>query len=260
MLNGSGVAGVAASTSYALGQRGYQVLLPPNNMQADAPRQNYFHSNIYYDPTQKRSKAAALALQNLMQPAEVARLPRAPKLLARDPGSMLLVILGTAFHGNIATLPERTAPKHQPAHVRFDRSQAEPLLSPLAKKVKFPLMIPTILERSSYPDRLIGDKPVRYYYIEGRHKAVRLVFKTDANEFWGVQETDWAGAPALTDKSFRHSLGGREFDFYYSGSKLHMIVLHRGAASYWVINTLLDSPNETMIAIAKGLKPLTTGK
>jgi LCP family protein required for cell wall assembly len=261
VLNGSGVAGIAANTSYVLDQRGYQMLTPPNNIQADAPRQNYFHSVIYYDPAQKRSKAAAIALQDLMQPAEVARLPRTPGLLARDPGSMLLVVLGTAFHGNIATLPERVTPKHQPAYVRFDRSQAEPLLTPLAKKVKFRLMVPTILERSSYPDRLIGDKPVRYYYIQGRSKAVRLVFKTAGNEFWGVQETDWADAPALADKSFRHSLGGREFDFYYNGSKLHMVVLHKGAASYWVVNTLRDSlSNETMIAIAKGLKPLTTGK
>jgi hypothetical protein len=145
--------------------------------------------------------------------------------------------------------------------VRFDSSQALPLLSPLAKKVKFPLMVPTILERSSYPDHLYGDMPVRYYFIQGRHKAVRLVFKTAGNEFWGVQETDWADAPALADKSFRHSLGGREFDLYYTGSKLHMVVFHKGAASYWVVNTLRDSlSNETMIAIAKGLKPLTTRK
>jgi LCP family protein required for cell wall assembly len=257
VLNGSGVAGVAANTSYALGQRGYRMLVPPNNLLPNAPRQNYFHTMIYYDPAQKRSKAAAVALQNLMQPADVARMPRTRGLVALNPGSMLLVVLGTAFHGDIQQAPVQNVPKHQAAYVRFDRSQAEPLLQPLAKKVKFSLMVPTILERTSYPDRLIGDKPIRYYYIQGRHKAVRLVFKTAGNEFWGVQETDWTDAPALTDRSFRHSLGGREFDFYYSGSKLHMVVLRKGAASYWVINTLRDTlSNETMIAIAKGLKPL----
>jgi hypothetical protein len=36
-----------------------------------------------------------------------------------------------------------------------------------------------------------------------------------------------------------------------------MVVLHRGGASYWVINTLRDElSNETMLAIAKGLQPL----
>ena len=87
---------------------------------------------------------------------------------------------------------------------------------------------------------------------------MRLVFRTGGNEYWGVQETDWNGAPALADRSFRHDLGGREFDLYYSGSQLHMVVLQQDGASYWVVNTLLDSlSNETMLAIAKGLKPLT---
>jgi hypothetical protein len=36
-----------------------------------------------------------------------------------------------------------------------------------------------------------------------------------------------------------------------------MIVLRRGGASYWVVNTLLDElSNETMIAMAKGFQPL----
>jgi hypothetical protein len=39
-----------------------------------------------------------------------------------------------------------------------------------------------------------------------------------------------------------------------------MVVLHLGGVDYWVVNTLLDSlSNETMIAIAKGLQPLSTG-
>jgi hypothetical protein len=35
--------------------------------------------------------------------------------------------------------------------------------------------------------------------------------------------------------------------------------LRHGSASYWVVNTLRDElSNETMIAIAKGLQPLST--
>lgn len=259
VLNGSGQAGAAADTSYVLGQRGYRTLIPPNNLKADAPSR-VFHSKIYYDPAQKRSKAAATALQNLMQPAEIAKLPRTPQLLALDPGSMLVVVLGTAFHA-VSTPVQQAVPKHQPAYVRFDASQGAPLLEPNVKKVPFALLNPTVLERGSYPDTLYGDKPVRRYFISGKHKAVRLVFKTAANTFWGVEETDWNDAPALKDRSFRHDLGGREFDLYYSGSRLHMVVLKRAGATYWVVNTLLDDlSNETMLAIAKGLKPLTTGK
>jgi hypothetical protein len=40
-----------------------------------------------------------------------------------------------------------------------------------------------------------------------------------------------------------------------------MVVLRAGKTSYWVVNTLLDSlSNETMIAIAKGLKPMPRAK
>jgi hypothetical protein len=85
-----------------------------------------------------------------------------------------------------------------------------------------------------------------------------MVFRTGGNEYWGIEETNWDDAPALSDRSFRHDLGGREFDLYYSGVHLQMVVLHGNGASYWVINTLRDSlSNETMLAIAKGLKPLT---
>jgi LCP family protein required for cell wall assembly len=261
VLNGSGVAGVAADTSYLLSQRGYKALTPPNNLEPNAPRQDYFHTMIYYDPKQARSKAAATALQGMMEPADVAPLPRSRALRALNPGSMLLVVLGTAFHGSLGATTTKTPPKHQSAYVRYDAGPGKELLQPLEKKVKFRLMVPTVLERNSYPDTLPGDKPVRRYYIDKHHKAVRVVFRTGGGEFWGVQETDFEDAPALADKSFRHDLGGREFDLYYNGSKLHMVVLRQGKASYWVINTLLDSlSNETMLAIAKGLKPLTTGK
>ena len=65
----------------------------------------------------------------------------------------------------------------------------------------------------------------------------------------------------LGDRSFRHSLNGREFEFFYTGTHLHMVALNANGATYWVINTLLDSlSNETMIAIAKGLKPVPHGK
>jgi hypothetical protein len=195
-----------------------------------------------------------------MQPADVAQLPRDVRLRRLDPGSMLLVVVGSTFHGEVAPLPQHAAPKHELANVRFDSSSAE-LLRPYAKKVPFKLMVPTVLERSSSLDTLSGDKPLAYYWMDDSHKnkGIRLVFHNGANEFWGVQETDFAAAPALADRSFHHIIKGRAYDFYYNGPHLHMVVLRQGGATYWVVNTLLDSlTNETMIAIAKGLKPLTT--
>ncbi|HWX10120.1 MAG TPA: hypothetical protein VNY33_09080, partial [Gaiellaceae bacterium] len=52
-------------------------------------------------------------------------------------------------------------------------------------------------------------------------------------------------------------LAGRTFDLYTTGGNIHMVVLHQGGASYWVLNTLRDElSNETMLAIAKGLQPI----
>jgi LCP family protein required for cell wall assembly len=260
VLNGNGVQGAAANTSYLLAQRGYKTVLPPNQRKADAPRR-VFHTKVYYDPAQARSKLAANALKTLLEPADVAPLPRQRTLRLLDPGSMLLVVLGESFPGTVAAAPVRNVPKHEPANVRADRFYGLQLVDPLRKRAGFVLETPTILERSSYPDTLPGDKPARLYWIDGRgkHKAVRLVFRTGANAFWGIQETNWEDPPALSDRSFRHDLGGREFDLYYSGTHLHMVVLRAHGASYWVINSLRDDlSNETMLAIAKGLKPLTS--
>jgi hypothetical protein len=262
-VNGNGVAGSAANAAYLLGPqgRGYQTLDPPNGLEPNITP-HVFHTKIYYDPAQKGSKLAAKALQNLMQPADVAPMPRDPALLRLNPGSMLMVVLGETFHGTIAPLPARSTITHHSANVRFDAYSGAALLRPLDPKIKFPLMTPTVVERSSSPDTITGDKPVRQYWIDGRgkHKAVRLVFHT-GTEYWGIQETDWDDAPALADRSFHRSIGGRTYDLYYSGSRLHMVVLHSRGASYWVVNTLLDTlSNETMIAIAKGLKPLTSVK
>jgi LCP family protein required for cell wall assembly len=261
VLNGNGVAGAAANASYLLAQRGYQTLDPPNGLQADAPPSlQPFHSKIYYDPAQKTSKLAATALQKLMQPADVEQLPRTPGLIRLDPGSMLVVVLGQTFHGSITPAPQTVTPKHQPAYVRSDTYDGVQLLKPYASKMPFPLMTPTVIERGSFPDTQPGDVAARMYWMDPdhrKHKAVRLVFHNGI-QYWGIEETDWTGAPALADKSFRHSVGGRELDFYYTGSHLHMVVLRTSKATYWVVNTLLDDlSNETMIAIAKGLKPLT---
>jgi hypothetical protein len=86
---------------------------------------------------------------------------------------------------------------------------------------------------------------------------VRLTFRTGASEYWGVEETTWEDAPILDSKNVTRRIGGKEYDLYFDGSDLHMVVLKTDDATYWVVNTLRDSlSNETMLAIARGLRPL----
>ena len=102
--------------------------------------------------------------------------------------------------------------------------------------------------------------PLRVYRIDPdkEHKALRLTYRIGGgNEYWGVQMTDFEDAPVLSGRNFVRRIGGRRYELYYNGPRLHMVVLNTDGATYWVVNTLLDRlSNETMIAIAKSLRPL----
>src|SRR5438093_236970 len=139
VLNGNEVAGAAANASYLLAQRGYLVMVPPNGLAPNAPTSPYFHSQIYFDKKQKGAKEAAVALQKLLQPADVRPLPKDAQLRALDPGSMLLVIVGQTFHNTLPPAPVVDVPERTPAYVRYDRGPGEELLRPMVPKVPFRL-------------------------------------------------------------------------------------------------------------------------
>jgi hypothetical protein len=173
---------------------------------------------------------------------------------------MLTVIVGQTFHGTITAAPVDKTPKRQPPYVTPGAEHSLALLRERAKKLPFPLMVPTVIERNSSIDR---ERPIRLYRIgpDDKHKTIRLTYRTGASEYWGIQMTDWEDAPVLSERNFVRSIGGRRYELHYTGPKLHMVVLRQGGATYWVVNTVLDAlSNETMLAIAKGLKPLSSIK
>jgi LCP family protein required for cell wall assembly len=249
VLNGNGVAGAAADTAFDLGKRGYVVLTS-----GDAPRQDYFHSVIYYNTKPKTTRAAAAALAKLFGDAETQPITRSLRRSAN--GAMLVVVLGQTYHGRIAPAPVDRTPRKQPANVQTNPGATVELLRPLQRQMPFRLMVPHVLERTSLPAR---DMPARAYRIAG-HPSVRLVFATGASEYWGIQMVAWNDAPALGGANEVLRIKGRRYDLYYSGAKLRMVVVRGPKASYWVVNTIVNSlSNETMLAIAKGLKPLRSG-
>jgi hypothetical protein len=262
VLNGNGVAGSAADARYRLLQRGYRMLDPVAGQAANAPSK-VFHTKVYYQDWSKKSKAAAGSLAQVLAPADTAPLPA--NLHPLCGGTMLCVVVGVTYHNALTPIPQQ-APviKHQKPNVSFDRSASEALVTQAQRRVPFKLLVPNVLESSSVPDTNGGDPPMRVYTIDGpsKSKAVRLIyFRPSANEYWGIEETNWQDAPVLAERSFHRTIGGRSYNFYYHGTHLHMVVLHAGGVSYWVVNTLVDSlSNETMIAIAKGLSPLSQKK
>jgi LCP family protein required for cell wall assembly len=252
VLNGNGIAGSAANAAYELAQRGYNIVLPPSGQPQNAPRFNYFRTTVYFDRSQPRSRAAAVKLGNLFGDSAIKPLPA--ELAALANGAMATVVVGQNFHGTLAPAPVDKTPTKQPPKVTANAALTRSQLLRARRRVPFRLEVPRLVAAGS---RLEFDAPIRVYSVKKGHRAVRLSFTTGLNEYWGIQETDWNEAPALADANFVHQIRGREFSLYYSGSHLHMVVLRENGATYWVVNTILDSlSNETMLAIARGLAPL----
>jgi LCP family protein required for cell wall assembly len=252
VLNGNGVEHSASNAADLLAQRGYKIITPGPNQTQNAPNFNYENSRVFWNPKVKRSKAAAQRLAQLFAPASAKALPR--NLIQAAGDAMTLVIVGHTFHNTIASPPPHVEAKKEPPAVTYSPDVTLPLVRGVRKKLPFRLEYPLKVESSSIPD---PEVPVRVYPIDKKHRALRLTFRTGAQTYWGIEETDYEKSPVLSERNFRHFIGKREFDLYYSGSHLHMVVLRKDGATYWVVNTLNDDlSNDTMVAIARSFRPL----
>jgi LCP family protein required for cell wall assembly len=252
VLNGNAVPGAAAETSFQLGQLGYVTLSPPNNLPANAPTQDHFHSEVFFDPSQAGAEAAAKKLAPLFNEQGAKPMPADIAPMANS--AMTVVIVGQRFGGSLVATPADKTPVRQPAAVVSNAGLTRPLLVEAQKQVRFPLLVPAVVERTSF---LPQSSPLRVYSMAG-HKTVRLTFSTGASEYWGIQMVRWQGAPALADPNRTLWIKGRKYELHYVGPNLQKVVLRmRDGTSYWVVNTLMNTlSNETMLAIAKGLRPL----
>ncbi|HEY7179502.1 MAG TPA: LCP family protein [Gaiella sp.] len=255
VLNGNGIEGSASTANYLLSQRGYRMVLPPNGLPANAPNFDFFRTTVYFAPRAAGAKAAARRLANLFGSADVKKVSGPLRRLGN--GAMVVAVVGQTFHGRLAPAPVDRTPRREPASVTTSgASDVVDLLADWRRRIDFPMMVPTKIAEGSRLDA--NGRPMRVYRIDpdGKHKAIRLTYER-GNTYYGVEMTDWEDAPVLGDRNFVRRIGGRRYELYYNGPHLHMVVLRTDGASYWVVNTLLDElSNETMIAIAKGLRPL----
>jgi LCP family protein required for cell wall assembly len=242
VLNGNGVAGAADQAAVALGERGYPVTNGGN-----ADNFKYFKTKIFYDPAVAGAEAAANRMADLFGDGEAEAVQPGKQL-----NTTLQVVVGQTFHGDLTPGPSDDTPTHEPPAVTTD-SVAAGALKSVRKKAGFQLYTPTLRETSS---SLSSIEPVREYKV-GDHNAVRLTYETAGAEYWGIQEIAWDEPPILDGASVQRRIKGRDYGLYFDGPKLHMIAFRENGNSYYVVNTLLNRmSNETMLAIAKGLKPL----
>jgi LCP family protein required for cell wall assembly len=262
VLNGTTVAGLARDTSFKLAEVGYQTKQLPVNgtMTANAPSSTNYANTVFFDSVQPNAKQAAKQLAVTMGPHTDVK-PLAPEIApyaqaAGDP--LTVVVVGSAFDGevvnpaaHVAPTPTRQAPSVTPYPSLTDGKLRE-----VRSRVPFRLMVPTVVARNS---GLTNEEPLRVFKpAPHKHEAVLTFYTSSGNVYWQVIQTDWNDAPVLRKPTGTYNLkDGRKLKLYTNGGAIHMAVLRRGKASYWVVNTLRDElSNETMLAIAKGLQPL----
>jgi LCP family protein required for cell wall assembly len=259
VLNGTTIPGLARNTTYALTVAGYDAVQLPPTILADAPSQAYYGSTVYFDAVQPHAKEAAIQLKEALGAhTSVAAMPPELSGFAQEAGNPLTVIVvGSSFNGQVNN-PEAhiaPAPEHRPPAVRSEPSLTQYSVQQDQSKVPFRLYVPTLVEQGSRVSSLDG---VRVFKPSAHNHELVLTFVTGAgNVYWQVIETDWNNPPVTRHATAHETIAGRKYDLYTTGGNIHMIVLRRGGASYWVVNTLRDElSNETMIAIAKGLQPV----
>ena len=115
VLNGNGVTGSASSANYLLTQRGYEMVLPPNGIPANAPSFEFFRTVVFFDPAKRGAKPAATKLAGLFGTADVKRITVPVRQLAN--GAMLAAVVGQTFHGRLAPAPIDKTPARQPPQI-----------------------------------------------------------------------------------------------------------------------------------------------
>jgi LCP family protein required for cell wall assembly len=98
---------------------------------------------------------------------------------------------------------------------------------------------------------------VRSYFLPDRshhlHYAyVDVVGEGEIGQYYDLEGTDWTDPPILQNPSQSLELGGRRFELYFEGQRLRIVAWRRGAAVYWLTNTLQNIlTNHQMLAIAQ---------
>jgi LCP family protein required for cell wall assembly len=257
VLNGTTLLGLARDTSYKLAVAGFHTVQLPPTVLADAPRQDYYNSFVYFDPVQPNARNAAATLQQALgSNTKIAPLPPDISGYAQQAGNPLTVaVIGTGFGGAVIdpAQHQQAPPPKQPPHVStFDaHSYVAGYHTP------FRMYLPSVIASGS---RFTSMTPVRVFKPSAHDKELVLTFVTGAgNVYYQVIETNWTDAPILRNPTgkYHDKKTGRQFSLYTTSGNIHMVAFRKGGATYWVVNTLRDElTNETMLAIARGLRPL----
>jgi LCP family protein required for cell wall assembly len=261
VLNGSGIGGAAGTMAGELRSAGYKV----DPAQSNADNSNYASTKVFYNGEAARPAAEALA--SGIDGSSVAAADGANSFTTQ-----LLVVVGktaTEFAGagtadgttgtdggptGGKVSEDNAVPEKAAAKVTTDIQYGKDAMAGVAVKT-LQVEYPSVREASSTFD----DGVRSYQIVKGQsvYDAYRLVGKTAQGDYWGLQGTSWINPPILEGATREAVRGTRTYQLFFLGTKLHMIAWREGNGTYWISNSVLNTlSNETMLAIAQGVKPL----
>ncbi|MBC7643566.1 MAG: LytR C-terminal domain-containing protein, partial [Thermoleophilia bacterium] len=262
--NGNGIGGSAATAASGLRTLGYPTTVEPG-AGGSADNSNYANTHIVYraDRDADLAESVAKLFTGATTEKSTGTIAFTQRLLVIVGKTGSTPIGGTPAAGSTVTMPEDTAennkvPEKQTALVVVDTYGAA-TFQELRGKVKMPILYPSMRESSSSYD----DGVYVYKIPKGHNRfdAYRMVAKTGVGDYWGFQATTWATPPVLDDPTRTLVRGNRTYRLYFNGTKLHIVAWKQGSGTYWITNTLLDKlSNETMLAIAQGVKRVPSGQ
>ena len=275
-INGSGQAGIASVSAAALRSGGWKLA---QTIGGNAVKPTFTSTAIYFaSPRAKASTARLrLALGDTLEPRQMPADRSTISLDADQPAlsaADVVVVIGSSYTG-LSTLPGQASPDEtyvpakpqtqlaRPTDVAFFRA----FQRKLGYQVRYPTRVPF---GSVYGEPIeVTANPFRAYRLRGRwagHVTARTAL--DTSHAWGIQYTRWTDAPILDEPSRSYCLpDGRLLRLYANGSQVHRIAVYYGGERCkadgvvaWISNSLDNRLTpDTMIAVAKSLRPLPTG-
>ena len=169
VLNGNGITGSAANASYLLGRRGYRILPPPEGVLANAPSRAFRTSGLLRSAAARLAAAAAGGWPT----CSALRTSRAmtPLIAPFANTAMLVVVVGADLPRHARARTCRPHARTQPPNVVRNPSATLGSLRAVRRKAGFPLMVLSLVERSS---TVHYENGTRLYWMNKEHKAVRL--------------------------------------------------------------------------------------
>ncbi len=182
-----------------------------------------------------------------------------------------MIVTGHTYNGIQQPVVSPAVPKKTAAQVAAVPTSMMSTWMAMASKLHYPALVPTVVPKGTVfgePVEVSYPTP-RVYKLNGQwaaHVTAYAGYRYDPSHVWGIQWTRWPTAPILLNPSDVRLVKGKSgkhvWKLYYNGGQIHRIAVFYGKNDRfvtWVDNSLGDGfSNSTMIAIARGLKPVAS--